>query len=248
MVGADLLVLRGRRTRGAGLRRRADRRASCARPDAGAARDQQDRRQARAEAGAWSSTSSGSSRCSRFRPSTARASATCSTKSCRLGPAARGAADSRLRAGGSDGAVRARQAPSSRPRAPRIDRDPRRHRRAAERRQVVAGQPAAARGARARQRHAGHDARRHRLAAPWHRRRFRIVDTAGMRRPGRVSGGGKVEMVSVALRQGGDRRRRRRRARRSTRRRARPTRTRPSAAKPIAPAAASSSSRTSGIW
>ena len=33
----------------------------------------------------------------------------------------------------------------------------------------------------------------------WHRRRFRIVDTAGMRRPGRVSGGGKVEMVSVAL-------------------------------------------------
>jgi GTP-binding protein len=33
----------------------------------------------------------------------------------------------------------------------------------------------------------------------WHRRRFRIIDTAGMRRPGRVSGGGKVEMVSVAL-------------------------------------------------
>ena len=33
----------------------------------------------------------------------------------------------------------------------------------------------------------------------WHRRRFRIVDTAGMRRPGRVAGGGKVEMVSVAL-------------------------------------------------
>jgi GTPase len=32
----------------------------------------------------------------------------------------------------------------------------------------------------------------------WHRRRFRIVDTAGMRRPGRVSRGGAVEMVSVA--------------------------------------------------
>src|SRR5215467_10323812 len=32
----------------------------------------------------------------------------------------------------------------------------------------------------------------------WHRRRFRIVDTAGMRRPGRVSRGGTVEMVSVA--------------------------------------------------
>jgi GTP-binding protein len=32
----------------------------------------------------------------------------------------------------------------------------------------------------------------------WHRRTFRIVDTAGMRRPGRIRGGGKVEMVSVA--------------------------------------------------
>jgi GTP-binding protein len=32
----------------------------------------------------------------------------------------------------------------------------------------------------------------------WHRRRFRIVDTAGMRRPGKVSGGGPVEMVSVS--------------------------------------------------
>ena len=32
----------------------------------------------------------------------------------------------------------------------------------------------------------------------WHRRRFRIVDTAGIRRPGRVGRGGQVEMVSVA--------------------------------------------------
>jgi GTP-binding protein len=32
----------------------------------------------------------------------------------------------------------------------------------------------------------------------WHKRRFRIVDTAGMRRPGRVGRGGQVEMVSVA--------------------------------------------------
>jgi GTPase len=31
----------------------------------------------------------------------------------------------------------------------------------------------------------------------WHRRRFRIVDTAGMRRTGRVARGGAVEMVSV---------------------------------------------------
>jgi GTP-binding protein len=33
----------------------------------------------------------------------------------------------------------------------------------------------------------------------WHRRNFRIIDTAGMRRPGRISRGGQVEMVSVAL-------------------------------------------------
>jgi GTP-binding protein len=33
----------------------------------------------------------------------------------------------------------------------------------------------------------------------WHRRHFRIVDTAGMRRPGRVRGGGQVELVSVAF-------------------------------------------------
>ncbi len=32
----------------------------------------------------------------------------------------------------------------------------------------------------------------------WQRRQFRIVDTAGMRRPGRVRDGGKVELVSVA--------------------------------------------------
>jgi len=35
-------------------------------------------------------------------------------------------------------------------------------------------------------------------AFTWHRRRFRIVDTAGMRRPGRVGRGGAVEFVSVA--------------------------------------------------
>jgi GTP-binding protein len=32
----------------------------------------------------------------------------------------------------------------------------------------------------------------------WHRRKFRIVDTAGMRRAGRVKSGGAVELVSVA--------------------------------------------------
>src|SRR5688572_1589851 len=33
----------------------------------------------------------------------------------------------------------------------------------------------------------------------WHRRQFRIVDTAGIRRPGRVASGGQVESVSVLL-------------------------------------------------
>jgi GTP-binding protein len=33
----------------------------------------------------------------------------------------------------------------------------------------------------------------------WHRRDFRIVDTAGIRRPGRVAGGGAVEAVSVVV-------------------------------------------------
>jgi GTP-binding protein len=33
----------------------------------------------------------------------------------------------------------------------------------------------------------------------WHKRRFRIVDTAGMRRPGRVASAGQVESVSVVL-------------------------------------------------
>ncbi|HEX5070501.1 MAG TPA: ribosome biogenesis GTPase Der [Vicinamibacterales bacterium] len=33
----------------------------------------------------------------------------------------------------------------------------------------------------------------------WHQRRFRIVDTAGMRRPGRVARAGQVEAVSVVL-------------------------------------------------
>jgi GTPase len=33
----------------------------------------------------------------------------------------------------------------------------------------------------------------------WHQRHFRLVDTAGMRRPGRIARGGKVEMVSVGL-------------------------------------------------
>jgi GTP-binding protein len=33
----------------------------------------------------------------------------------------------------------------------------------------------------------------------WHKQRFRIVDTAGIRRPGRVASGGPVEAVSVVM-------------------------------------------------
>jgi GTP-binding protein len=33
----------------------------------------------------------------------------------------------------------------------------------------------------------------------WHKRKFRIVDTAGIRRPGRVSRGGQIESISVVL-------------------------------------------------
>jgi GTP-binding protein len=33
----------------------------------------------------------------------------------------------------------------------------------------------------------------------WHKRKFRVVDTAGMRRPGKVAAGGQVESVSVVL-------------------------------------------------
>ena len=79
----------------------------------------------------------------------------------------------------------------------------------------------------------------------WHQRQFRIVDTAGIRRPGRVAQRGQVESVSVLL------------ARRAIERPtsscwsstpppARPIRTRPSPARPSGRAAASSSPPTSG--
>ena len=89
-----------------------------------------------------SSTSSASSRSSRSPRSTARASATCSTRSSQRlpGPARDGA-----------GAE------------PRRNRG--RHRRPAERRQVVAAQSVAAGGALDRQRHAGHDAGHRRCAS-----------------------------------------------------------------------------------
>ncbi len=140
-----------------------------------------------------------------------------------------------------------RRVASPEPRAPA--EIARRDRRPAERRQVVAGQPAAARGARARQRHAGHDARRDR------RRRSpgtggtsasstppacggRAASRAAARWSSSASRGAKeaivdADVVALVIDASDGRR---------------PIRTRRSAAKRIAPAAASSSSRTSGTW
>ena len=68
-----------------------------------------------------------------------------------------------------------------------------RDRRPAERRQVHAGQRAGRRGARDRLRRAGHDARRDRGAFERNGRRYTLIDTAGLRRRGKVlRGGGEV--------------------------------------------------------
>ena len=134
--------------------------------------------------GPSSSTASGSSRLSRSRPSTARASGICSTRLSRAFPA------------GHERDAGARQG----------RRDPRRHRRPAERRQVVAAQSVAERGALDRQRHAGDDAghgRRRRSSG--RSATFRILDTAGIRRPGRVARAGQVEGVAVVDRAPRDR-------------------------------------------
>ena len=72
-------------------------------------------------------------------------------------------------------------------------------RRPSERGQVVARQPAAARRADDRQRDPGTTRDAVDTLMTWHRRKFRIVDTAGIRRAGRVGRGGQVESVSVLL-------------------------------------------------
>ena len=123
----------------------------------------------------------------------------------------------------------------------------RRHRRPAERRQVVAGEPAAARRAGAGQRHAGHDARRDRRAAdlappPLPHRRHRRHAAARTRRAAAARSrwsacaGAKeaiadADVVALVI----DAQHGRDRSGRGDRRRSRPRR-----------AAASSSSRTSG--
>ena len=156
--------------------------------------DQQDGRQAR-QAGALSSISSASSRSSRCRPSTAKAWATCSTPSSQHVPAL--AADAGTTRRPSTPATTASRSSRRRPRC--RDRGVGGDRRTAQRRQVVAGQSVAARGADDRQRVPGTTRDAVDTVMTWHRRQFRIVDTAGIRRPGRVAGGGQVESVSVLL-------------------------------------------------
>ena len=88
--------VRGRWPRGLRARRRGDRRQPAVRERAGPHRGQQDRRQAGARTARSSSISWGSSRWSRSPPSTARARATCSTRSssaCRRNRKATGEAE-----------------------------------------------------------------------------------------------------------------------------------------------------------
>ena len=74
-----------------------------------------------------------------------------------------------------------------------------RHRRPAERRQVVAGQSAAAEERMIVSEMPGTTRDAVDAVLRWHRRTFRIVDTAGIRRPGRVARSGQVESLSVLV-------------------------------------------------
>ncbi len=196
--------------RGCVLRRRGDCAPCCARrgkPVVLAVNKMDDQRAATARS---SSTSSASSRSSRSRPSTGRASRDLLDEV--VGAAARAA--------GKLGGTVAEDEP---------DEIARRHRRPAQRRQVVARQPPAARGARARrERHA---------RAPRATRSTRCCAGTSARSasstrpasggPGRVASRGQVEAVSVLIARARDRARRRRRAGDRRRRGRRPIRTRP---------------------
>ena len=185
--------------RGPGRRRRDDRpRAARDRP-AGAAGHQQDRRQAVAQVDAGVLPAG-------LRPGVR------DLRGAR--PGRGGLLDEiveRLEAGGSGwidrrpGDSRRDFARSPSPQPPSLRRNPRRHRRPAQRRQVVAGEPVAPRGARAGQRHAGHDARRDRLAA--------ALAPAAL--PDRRHGRHAAARQRVGRRAGGDGQRRAARRRRS---------------------------------
>ena len=127
----------------------------------------------------------------------AQASAICwkrSSRSCRAGP--RSAGRSRD-PGEPDESPRTLPDREQRTLSPRRSGD--RDRRPAERGQVVAGQPAVARRADDRVRVPGTTRDSVDSLLTWHRRQFRIVDTAGIRKPGKVSKSGQVETLSVML-------------------------------------------------
>ena len=125
-----------------------------------------------------SSTSSGSNRSSRWRPSTATASATCSTRSIAT---AAGSASRRPCAGRSE--LETAVAIVGRP---NVGKSSLVNRLLREERSIVSEMPGTTRDT--------VDA-----LLRWHRRTFRILDTAGIRRPGRVARGGQVESISVLV-------------------------------------------------
>ncbi len=150
IVGADLIVFVVDGREGARARRRGDcRRAPRHRQARSSWRSTRPTTNAPAR-GAFDFFGSASSRCSRCRPSMAKAWRICWTKSFS------GLTGRRRQEFIGDGARPVRES---------RDGDRGRHRRPAERRQVFARQSASARRARARQRHAGHDARRDRRDA-----------------------------------------------------------------------------------
>ena len=229
IAGADLLVLLVDGREGLRRRRRDDRaRAARDRP-AGHARDQQDRRQARPARGAWSSTSSASSRSFEISAEHGKGVGDLLDEIVeRLGREGRGTAQT-PRPTETAPVRRRRQLPASGPTGdaiaivgrPNVGKSSLVNRLLREERVLVSDMPGTTRDA--------IDA-----ALTWHRRQFRIVDTAGMRRPGRVRQRRQGRAGQRRRREEGHRRRRRRRARHRRRARARPIRTPRLAAKPTA--------------
>ena len=176
IAGADLLVLLVDGREGLVSGRRDDRaRAARDRP-AGDAGDQQDRRQARARRRRWSSISSDSSRCCEISAEHGRASPICSTRSSKgSGPRARasatpGRSEARRRAGEPEPEPQPQQ-PIAETRVaivgrPNVGKSSLVNRLLSEERVLVSDMPGTTRDA---------------IDAPltWHRRQFRIVDTAG---------------------------------------------------------------------
>ncbi len=161
-VGRRLRV-RPRCPRGPGAGRRGDCAATSRDGEAGHPRHQQDRRQARAGPRRSSSTAWASSPCSRCRPSTATASTSCSTRSwrgCRREVTRPRPSRTRLAV-----AIVGR---------PNVGKSSLVNRLLREERVMVSEMPGTTRDTVD-------------VVLHWQKRQFRILDTAGMRRPGRVA-------------------------------------------------------------